>query len=137
MNAKLRVVIDTNVVVSALWKGSPWEIMLLLQEGTFHAVVCGDMLNEYKDVLKRFKLPESDIEQFLSVFYDSTKSMTVYPQKSCNVITEDPSDNIFLDCAVCGKADYVISGDKHLLKLKKYHNISIINPAGFLRACPT
>lgn len=48
------------------------------------------------------------------------------------VITVDPADNIFLECAVDGNADYIISGDKHLLDLKTYSDIQILNPKAFL-----
>ncbi|MEW6095993.1 MAG: putative toxin-antitoxin system toxin component, PIN family [bacterium] len=50
-----------------------------------------------------------------------------------NVIKEDEPDNRVLECAEAGKVDYIISGDKHLLKLKEYKNIPIIEAAEFLR----
>ena len=48
------------------------------------------------------------------------------------VISADPTDNIFLECAVAGKADYIISGDKHLLDLKSYQGIPIVKARDFL-----
>jgi putative PIN family toxin of toxin-antitoxin system len=51
---------------------------------------------------------------------------------SLNVIDIDPTDNIFIECAVSGKADYIISGDKHLLELGTYEGINIIKSRDFL-----
>lgn len=51
-----------------------------------------------------------------------------------DVITDDPSDNRYLECTVEGRADYVVSGDEHLLKLREYERIRIVRPAEFLRA---
>ena len=50
----------------------------------------------------------------------------IKPQKTFTVIKEDPEDDKFLECAVAGKADFIVSGDKHLLKLKEFHGIKII-----------
>ena len=56
----------------------------------------------------------------------------VNPSETLNVVSEDPEDNRILECAVEAGANYVISGDSHLLKLIRYQNIEILNPLGFL-----
>lgn len=53
--------------------------------------------------------------------------------KLLKIIKDDPSDNIILDCALAAKADFIISGDKHLLKLKSFQNIPILTPRQFLK----
>ena len=53
-----------------------------------------------------------------------------------NVITRDPSDNMFLACAVEGRADYIVSGDRDLLALESYQGIPIVRAAEFLRVLP-
>ncbi|MEK7161165.1 MAG: putative toxin-antitoxin system toxin component, PIN family [Patescibacteria group bacterium] len=50
-----------------------------------------------------------------------------------NIIKTDPSDNIFLDCALASGADFIVSGDNHLLELRQYKNITILAPAIFLK----
>jgi predicted nucleic acid-binding protein len=57
----------------------------------------------------------------------------VTPRFTLDVIREDPADNRILECAVAGKADLIVSGDRHLLKLKSYEGISIVRPIDFLR----
>ncbi len=57
----------------------------------------------------------------------------VSPTVKLDVIKADPKDNIILECAVAGNADYIVSGDKHLLDLKEFSGIKILKPAEFLR----
>lgn len=59
-------------------------------------------------------------------------SIVVKPTKRINEIKDDPSDNKFLEAAIAGNADYIVSGDKHVLKLKKFKDILIVTPAEFL-----
>ena len=56
----------------------------------------------------------------------------VAPPPSLNIIKDDPADNRVLECAVAGKASYIVTGDAHLLQLKEYQRIVILNPAGLL-----
>ena len=49
-----------------------------------------------------------------------------------NIVKDDPTDNIVLECAVDGKVDYIVSGDGHLLKIKEFHGIKIFSPKLFL-----
>ena len=63
-----------------------------------------------------------------------TISALVEPELSLNVVAEDPDDNRVLECAVSGRADYVISGDRHLLKLKEHGGIPILTAREFLNA---
>ncbi|MFC1849584.1 putative toxin-antitoxin system toxin component, PIN family [candidate division CSSED10-310 bacterium] len=56
----------------------------------------------------------------------------VEPQVAINCIIEDPDDNRILECAVEATADYIISGDEHLLKIRQIEHISIVNPSDFL-----
>jgi hypothetical protein len=64
--------------------------------------------------------------------YIYLKAEIVRPRKSLNVVQEDPSDNKFLECAIEGKADYLVSGDNHLLKLKEFEKVKIISVTDFL-----
>jgi len=59
-------------------------------------------------------------------------SQIVEPKKKISVVKDDPDDNKIIECAIEAKADYIISQDKHLLKLKSYKNIKIITPDDFL-----
>ena len=59
-------------------------------------------------------------------------AIQVIPTKKINVIKEDPTDNKFLECAVESHADYIVSGDKHLKRLKEFKKIKIVTVNKFL-----
>ena len=121
-----RVVIDTNVLVSALLKdGNPRRLLLkLLDEHT--VILSSQMLAELADVLSRdkFSVTNAQVERFISILL---KKSTVVPVDfSLKVISVDPDDDVVLNTALNGKASYIVSGDKHLLVLKKFEKIEIV-----------
>lgn len=127
-----KLVLDTNVVISSLWGGNPRRILDLWQEGHFKLLVSLATLQEYQKVLERFKISEDDLETFFALFTSPKLTILVHPKHRHNVIKDDASDNMFLDCAIEGKAHCIVSGDIHLLKLKVFENIPILSPTQFL-----
>ena len=135
----MKAVLDTNVVISGVIKGEgpPGQILrLLLQEEQFVSVTSLEILAEIKEVLGREKIrkyhgwTDEQIDAFIVFMY--VRSLVIESKLSVNVIPEDPDDNKFLACAQEGKADYLVSGDDHLLALKAYEGTRIIPPATFL-----
>ncbi len=134
----LRVVLDTNVIVSALIVkvGKPAQIVAYARDGKFILMLSQDILREArgifhrKHIQKRFHPSEEGIEEFLTALRDSGTLIPV--QHIENVIPNDPPDNLVLACAVEGNADYLVSGNKHFLKLKQHRNIQMVTPAQFL-----
>tara|TARA_Y100000310_G_scaffold336853_1_gene422466 strand:- start:517 stop:939 length:423 start_codon:yes stop_codon:yes gene_type:complete len=132
----LKVVLDTNVIVSSaiVKEGNPARIfeMLLLEE--IENYTSKEIIEEIKDVLDRpritKRLKQKDKEFILNNFEQI--STIIKPEIKINKIEEDPDDNKFLECAVTCKADYIISGDAHLLNLKEFKNIQILTPAEFV-----
>lgn len=127
MHKTLRVVIDTNVLVSALvGHGKPRRLVAQLLEQ--HEVVSSrQMLAELADVLSRNKFAEvhrSQVNSFLSVL--GRKAVLVTVKQTNRVIEEDPDDDIVLATALEGKAAYLVSGDSHLLKLGKFDDVRIV-----------
>ena len=126
------LVADTNILVSSIfWSGNPYKI---IQKGINQDIIIftsNDIISELKRVLKRdFHLEEQEIEDIidsLMLFLHLTET-----SEKINVIKEDEKDNIILECAVSCNADYIISGDSHLLDLKQYKNIKIISARKFL-----
>ena len=59
-------------------------------------------------------------------------SITVVPKLKYQIVLADPDDDMFIDCAVEAKADYIISANKHLLDIRKFENIEIITPNKFI-----
>jgi putative PIN family toxin of toxin-antitoxin system len=122
-----RVVLDTNVLVSAfIYNGKSRKLVLkLLDEHT--VILSSQMLAELADVLSRekFYVTNSQIDRYLSILV--RKAKMVPARSSSKVVLEDPDDDIVLDTAMSGKADYIVSGDKHLLKMACYKKVQIIS----------
>jgi uncharacterized protein len=129
---KLRVVIDTNVMISSFWGGKPFDIIQMWNEGRFILLTSRQILNEYIEVLKRFNLPEEDIDAITILLSDPRKTFIVNRKSKVNLVKQDPEDNKFLECALDGNADYIISGDIHLLECYAFKYCKIITPAEFL-----
>lgn len=128
-----RIVLDTNVTISAFfWSGHPRAVYDLVRNGNVVMLISQKMEREFIRVLgyPKFGLSSLDIVPLiknLRQHAEFVRSNTVL-----SVITTDPTDNIFLECAVDGKADCIISGDRHLLDLDSYNGISILRPKAFL-----
>lgn len=127
-----RIVLDTNIYISAiLTPGKPRAILDLVREKKFELFISEEILNEIERVLNvKIGLDNTDIADTLNSIIDI--SSIVIPSIRISRIENDESDNIVLECAVEARADYIISGDNHLLSLKKYDGIRILNPADFL-----
>lgn len=128
-----RVVLDTNVTISAFfWNGSPRAIYELINKDKLEMLLSSEMEKEFIRVLSysKFGLTAKEILPF--VRYLRLNSELITTTSNVSAITSDPTDNIFLECALDGKADYIISGDRHLLDLKTYRDIQILKPKDFL-----
>lgn len=131
----VKVVIDTNVIISAAKStdGNPAQIfeMLLLEEITNYTTK--EIIEEIKEVLARPRIKLNLVEQeFIANNYERF-SVKIETTSKFDIIKEDSDDNKFLECAVDCKADYIVSGDDHLLKLKELKGIKILTPAEFVR----
>ena len=130
-----RVVVDTNVFVSAiLFPGEINRLVDLWQKGEFVFLISREVLAEYLKVLSypKFALTRAEIRQIIE------KKLIPYVQivevkTEIEVIEKDLSDNKFLGLALDGKAQYLVSGDQHLLAVGEFHNIKITLPGNFLK----
>lgn len=130
------VVIDTNVVVSALlFGGKPGQLVSRWQDGLIRPYASEAIIAEYLRVLAypRFDLSENHIA-YLMYHQILPFSEIVQVQSTAGVISEDPEDDKFLHCAVAAAARFIISGDHHLLGLSSYGNIPIVTVSAFLEA---
>ncbi|MFA6549100.1 MAG: putative toxin-antitoxin system toxin component, PIN family [Candidatus Margulisiibacteriota bacterium] len=125
-----RLVLDTNILISSLWGGKPRELIDLWLNGTVRVLSTPAIIEEYLAVLSRFELSLADMQKWARLFTERTER--IEEKTIVDIIKSDPADNKFLSCAVSGDANYVVSGDKHLLKLKKYNNIVMIKTSDFL-----
>jgi uncharacterized protein len=129
----MKVTLDTNVLVSALgWFGKPHEILDRAISGEFELVISYDQFDELSRVLNydKFGFTEEEKDTFKSLLFE--KATFVKPKHKITAVPDDPSDNIILECAVDGNADFIITGDPHLLDLVKYGSIFILKPRQFL-----
>ncbi len=128
----MKVVIDTNVLISGIfWKGYPNKVLNLWKEGKITPVISADMVSEFTRVMNDFKiqLPQGMIRQWTNLILRN--SIMTEPEERISVVKDDPADNMFIEASVAGDAEYIISQDKHLLKLKSYKRVKIVNPEEF------
>ena len=124
---------DTNVLVSAIvYGGNPRKVLQAAISGTVEISVSEAIIKELQDVLQRPKFGLS--VQFV---HNTIAEMTsiaewVVPTKHHHLVNDDPSDNLVLDCAVAAEADYLVTGDDHLLQLRKCGSVKIVNSQQFV-----
>ncbi len=130
----LKVVIDTNVFISAFYlpESRPAEAVLWARRKRVRNFISPQILAELERIIKT------------KLFWDHTKTQSalqriqgfsemVYHHEHLTVIADDP-DNRILECALKAQADLIISGDQYLLNLKNYQGIKIVTPAEFLES---
>ncbi|MBI2576657.1 putative toxin-antitoxin system toxin component, PIN family [Candidatus Woesearchaeota archaeon] len=130
----MKVVLDTNVFISGIfWKGDSHRVITHWKEGQFTLVTSLEVVSEIIKVLKDFKIKLSDdmVKEWVDLIVRN--SIMVEPKEKIAIVKDDPKDNIFIETAVAGYVDYIISQDNHLLKLKEFRGIKIITPEVFNR----
>ena len=127
------VTLDTNVLISSfLTPGNSRKIVDLAARRKFLVFASPKLEEELRDTLKdKLKYDKDELSQAL-ITYKEIIYKFVYPQRKLNVIVQDETDNRIIEAGVEGKVKYIISGDRHLLKLDKYKGIKILNPSDFL-----
>ena len=135
----LRAVLDANVIISALIqpKGASGRILTsLLERNSFELVVSPTILAEVRRSLKypkvRKYIKSSDEDVNLWVASLELIAQPVSGNLRIRAVAADPDDNKYIEAAVEGLAQFIVSGDKHLLSLKSYENIRIVTPRVFL-----
>jgi len=126
------VVFDTNVSISALlWRGAPYRAVLLAKSGIVQAVYCSSMLAELTEKLRgEFQFSENRIE---AVVYQIRQYGTrIEIPGTLKVVTVDPDDDKFIECAIIAGARWIVSGDHHLLDFGEYHGIRALTAQAFL-----
>ena len=107
--------------------------MDLWKHGSLLLLVSLPILKENLSVLARFGLNDDQLKERGLLFLESPFSTVVHPTSHVDVIKKDPTDNLFLDCALEGRADFVVSGDNHLLEVRSFRGMPIVSPARLLQ----
>jgi len=134
----LKVILDTNIQISALLSrgGHCEEILRKCIEGELLLCSCNEILNElervirYPEIRRKHRLSEEKMKDYIE--FQKEFSYLIEIPNNVNLVKAHPPDSIFLLCALEANADYIISGDNHLLGLKSYKSIRIITPKEFL-----
>lgn len=135
----LRAVLDANVIISALIqpKGASGRIVAsLLEESSFELVASPAILAEvrrsltYPKVRKYIKVSDDDVD--LSVAALALIAQPVEGILRVKAVAEDPDDNKYIEAALEGRAQFIVTGDSHLKSLKSYRGIRIVTPRVFL-----
>jgi putative PIN family toxin of toxin-antitoxin system len=135
----LRVVVDTNLFVSSLLnrQGAPAGVIDAWRDRKYLLVASEAIIMEIGRVLhspgiqSKYSILDQDIEALLALLTQEALVVAGQAQVS-GVVPDVPQDEIFLACALDGKADLIISGNKHLLNLREYRNIPILTASQFL-----
>ncbi len=131
----LKLVVDTNVVISALLKpeSNPALIMSLILRGDCTLCVTEKIFSEYEELSGRGKfkkLDQASVREFLSTL--RSKALWVVPKVTIGDMAKDPEDNAFSEYALESKADFLITGNIHHFPKEKFHRTSIVTPAEFV-----
>ena len=135
----VRAVIDTNLFVSGLFagKGVTQQLQDLWVDGAFELAVSEQILLEIENTIRKpsiwdkLQLEEGD-EALLTGLIRERAFIVTRDTYKTDRIKDDPTDNKFLACALEADSDYVVSGDNHLLSLKHFHGIQIIDARTFV-----
>jgi putative PIN family toxin of toxin-antitoxin system len=134
----MRAVVDTSILVRAVIQpnGTAGPVLLRLRRGDYTLLYAQSLLEELVDVLNRlrirdkYRLTDQDIQAIVRLLL--LRGEVVQPQKRVTAC-RDPRDDKFLEVAVSGKADVIVSGDEDLLVLHPFDGIPIFSPANFLQ----
>ncbi len=128
----IKIVLDTNVLISAtFWRGPSNEITLLASKQKISCFTSIEIIEEYARILKRdFKQEDNEIEEKVNAIL--LFSQIVKPIIRINAVKDDPADNKILEAALAANADYIVSGDRHLIKLEEFKETKILKAKQFL-----
>lgn len=137
----MRVVADTNTVVSGLlWHGAPRQVLDAARANQIELFVTAPLLLELEDVLQRGKfsvrLNRANVSAHQLVLGYAALAKFIKPAVIAPTILADADDDAVLACALAADAEIIVSGDSHLLKLKRYQHISILMAGEMLARIP-
>ena len=129
----MRIVIDTNIVASAIFFGGrPRELLELLLQRELRAFISQEIVDEYRDTIEYLQneYPNKRVAVPLTQIISACEMVE---PTSIVKVCRDPNDDKFIACAVDSRSLYVVSGDKDLLAVKLYADVRVVTVAEFFR----
>lgn len=129
----MKIVLDTNVFISGVFfKGPPYQILRAWRDGRIRILMSEEIFLEYQRVGEQLAndFPDIDLVPFLELLSINTEY--VIPKKLQSPVCDDADDDKFIACALSGKSNIIISGDKHLLRVSGYKGIKVLRPRKFM-----
>ena len=129
---RVKVVLDTNVFVSSFFGGNPRKIIDPWKTGGIVICLSEEILEEYLRVLGRLRVSAPALAELLNLFKIGENIVFAETPEKVEIVPEDSTDDKFIGCALSAGAEFIVSGDQHLLKLGKFRGVRIVSPARFL-----
>jgi len=129
----MRIILDTNVFISGIFfSGPPSQILKAWENQNLQIVLSKQILDEYQRVADELSLkyPQINITPIIELV--TIHGQFIDTEGIVISICEDPDDDKFIECAIAGKCDIIVSGDRHLLKLAGHKGIMILKPRDFV-----
>ncbi len=129
---KTKATLDTILISAMGWKGNPKKVFDKIISRKVELIISDDQFVEFSEVLEypKFQFTEKQKDKFKSLILEV--AIFVKPMEKLDVVKKDPDDNMILESAIAGNVDYIVSGDPHLLDLKEFRKIKIMNAKEFL-----
>jgi len=130
----VRIVLDTNVFISAFfWGGNPRIVLERCIEGIDELICSREILRELHTVMLRpkFGLEEAQVDYYLKAIEDITRIVVV--PDTIKKLCRDSNDDHVIACAVMGNANGLITGDEDLIVMKRHEGVMIYSPEGYLK----
>lgn len=128
----MKIVFDTNILVSAvLWRGAPYRCLLVVRAGLAELILSPSIMEEFRGVLtEKFTMAKEEAEENIALIRESSSLIDI--PGTLQVVTDDPDDDKFVETALVAGAQWLVSGDKHLLRLGAYRTVKVITARTFL-----
>jgi len=129
----MKIILDANIFISALFfGGNPGSVLERAINKSDELFISREILDEIEDVIQRPKFHAGKDEIGYIIKAIEKISTKIIPQKLIKYGSRDKTDNKYIECGIAGNVDYIVSGDVHLLEIKKYGAIRIVNAKEYL-----
>jgi putative PIN family toxin of toxin-antitoxin system len=129
----MKIVLDANIFISSFfWGGNPRNVLNRAIAKSDELYISKEILSEIEDVMgrKKFHTEKTEIDYYINSIEEIANK--IVPKEIIKNGSRDKTDNKYIECGIAGGVDYIISGDIHLLEIKKYGTINIISAREYL-----